>query len=212
MKNVFFVLLLAVGCSIANKPRPVEPTPAPKPTVGDVVFETMKPEALPHPTVVLTPVEVTSTGVMVLRPAVKYSVVGLEHYKKYIPRVEKFFQLLVNDKSILDGKVFDYNTDSADTIRAKIMRGFDVTIQPFTPPWYLKPKWRKTIAYHEDWTIYLHSSRLNRPDCDIIDTIAHESTHAWGYGHGDDSSVGKDLAFPYWAGELARTYCLAGKI
>lgn len=197
MRNALLVLALIVGCTAIHK-GPVKQVP--------VVDEVLNPE----PIAVITPnVEVTPRGQLKLVPAVKYRV-AVNGYDKYIPRVEKFFNLLVNDKALLDGRKFSYTTDDVDTIRKKIMEGFDVKIVSFRPKWYTALKWKYTIAYHDDWVIYLNSQKLNRPECEIINTLAHESTHAWGYGHGDDSPWNKEASFPYWVGNKAEELCLAG--
>jgi hypothetical protein len=162
--------------------------------------------------VVHTPeVTITPRGQIKLTPALKYTV-NVAGYDKYVSRVEKFFSLLVNDKSILDGRTFQFTTDTPDQIRSKIMGGFDVKIVSFMPKWYNALKWKYTVAYHDDWTIYLNSKKLVRSECEIVNTIAHESTHAWSYGHGDDSPWNKEASFPYWAGNKAEEMCKAGMI
>lgn len=187
MRKLMLMALLFVGCAVITQPK--RPAPLPRLELEPVSYQIVK-----------TPV------------AVKYTVIGLTGYEKHIPRVKKYFELLVNDKTILDSHKFQYNTDSADTIREKIARGFDVKVQAFTPNLFNAAKWWNTIAYHDDWTIYINTKKMRRPDCAVINTIAHESTHAWGYGHGSDSPIGKSESFPYWAGNNAEELCLAGKI
>lgn len=204
MKNIMFIAILAVGCAVMNRPSPrtvVEE--APKAT------EVLKPEPLPSVSVEIEPIVVTNG---VLKPDLKYSAADLPAYEKYIPRVKKFFELMVNDKSILDGQVFEETTDTPDQIRSKIMGGLDIKIKGFRPKWYNELKWMYTIAYHEDWVIYINTKKTNRTDCAILNTLTHESTHGWSYSHRDDSPFGKEKTFPFWVGNKAEELCLAGKI
>jgi hypothetical protein len=201
MKNFLIVTALAIGCTMMNKPT-TKQTP--------VATEVLKPTE--EITVHTPEVTITPRGQIKLTPALKYTVM-IAGYDKYIPRVEKFFSILVNDNSVLDGRTFDYTKDSPDQIRKKILEGFDVKLVAFKPRWFDSLRWRKTIAYHEDWVIHFNSNKLvGRDDCSVINTLAHESTHAWGYGHGSDSPWNKDASFPYWVGNKAEEMCKEGLI
>lgn len=188
MKNALIVFLLAVGCAALNKPKRLPAQESP---------EVIK--------VFLHPIRVE-----VLKPHIKYSqTIGLD---KPVGRVHKFFELLVNDKTILDGKTFKFSEDSPDMIRSKIMEGFDVKIVAYKPTVLQSLQWKYSVAYHDDWTIYLNTKNLGMSECSIVNTLAHESTHAWGYSHGDDSPVGKKETFPYWIGDKAEELCMKGTI
>ena len=58
--------------------------------------------------------------------------------------------------------------------------------------------------------IYLNTAKLNRSPGSIVGTLIHEASHMFDhetfehdFGHGDNSSVGKENTFPYKAGNLA---------
>ncbi len=68
----------------------------------------------------------------------------------------------------------------------------------------------KTIG---DGKAYVNSWRLNRSIWSIAATVAHEVAHVIdGYfpnarfGHGNNSSVGKEMSFPYYIGEQAEKW------
>lgn len=74
-------------------------------------------------------------------------------------------------------------------------------------------KYRKTLAYTDKrWpnTLFLNIRKLKRSPESIAATIIHESIHAldreaidYTFGHGNNSSVGKENSAPYWIGNLA---------
>lgn len=74
-------------------------------------------------------------------------------------------------------------------------------------------KYRKTFAYTDGRfpnTLFLNFKKLDREIEDIAATIIHESIHAlddaeatYTFGHGNNSSAGKDNTAPYWIGNLA---------
>ena len=74
-------------------------------------------------------------------------------------------------------------------------------------------KYRKTLAYTDKRfpnTLFLNVRKLNRSSESIAATIVHESIHAldteateYSFGHGNNSSVGKQNSAPYWIGNLA---------
>ena len=74
-------------------------------------------------------------------------------------------------------------------------------------------KYRKTLAYTDARypnTLFLNFKRLDRDVAEIAATIIHEAIHAlddeqteFTFGHGNNSSVGKENTAPYWIGNLA---------
>lgn len=88
---------------------------------------------------------------------------------------------------------------------------FRVTV--FMPRGGKRFKYRNTFAYTDSGfpnTLFLNRRKLNRETEDIAATIIHESVHAlddseaqYGFGHGDNSPVGKANTAPYWIGNLA---------
>ncbi len=85
-------------------------------------------------------------------------------------------------------------------------------IRVFRPTIFTFIKYFKTYAYTDgDYpdTLFLNANKLNRSSAEIAATIIHESVHAingttiYEFGHGDNSSVGKENTAPYWIGNMA---------
>lgn len=85
-------------------------------------------------------------------------------------------------------------------------------IRVFRPTIFTFIKYYKTYAYTDgDYpdTLFLNANKLNRQSAEIAATIIHESVHAindtttYEFGHGDNSSAGKENTAPYWIGNLA---------
>lgn len=206
MKYFIWLMLIVVGCSQVISRRDVD-----KPVVHTIEVDPVEVTAPKKVVEVKTPLLKPNTNFRAYVPK-KGQMAIPQDYITYIPRVQNFFSLLVNDKTILDGKSFEFTSDSADQIRNKIMSGFDIEMRIYNPKWY--NPWTKAIAYHDNWTLNFNVKRLSRTDCEVIGTMAHESFHALDYIHGNDLKVSsEDLAsLPYWAGEKAVELCKAGKI
>lgn len=68
--------------------------------------------------------------------------------------------------------------------------------------------WSRVIAYRNigsSW-VYFNRRRNPRPYRFMVNTAIHEASHVKGYGHGNNSSVGKEDSVPYKIGALAEKY------
>lgn len=109
---------------------------------------------------------------------------------------------------------FDLSTAST-TFIAEFIHNSNLIfkIELFYPSGWRAIKYRKTFAYTDENypnTLFLNLKKLDREIEDIAATIIHESVHAlddecieFTFGHGNNSSVGKDNTAPYWIGNLA---------
>ena len=85
-------------------------------------------------------------------------------------------------------------------------------VEVFRPTIFNFFKYYKTYAYTDGAypnTLFLNANKLNRQPAEIAATIIHETVHAvnnttsYEFGHGDNTSVGKENTAPYWIGNLA---------
>jgi hypothetical protein len=109
---------------------------------------------------------------------------------------------------------FDLST-AAPAIIADLIKNsrLDFKVELFYPSGWRAIKYRKTFAYTDEIylnTLFLNLRKLDREIEDIAATIIHESIHAlddecleYTFGHGNNSSKGKDNTAPYWIGNLA---------
>lgn len=108
---------------------------------------------------------------------------------------------------------FDLSTASPEFIADLIHNSnLDFNVELFYPSGWRAIKYRKTFAYTDGNypnTIFLNLKKLDREIEDIAATIIHESIHTlddecveYTFGHGNNSSVGKDNTAPYWIGNL----------
>lgn len=109
---------------------------------------------------------------------------------------------------------FDFSTATPAQI-AEIMKNskLEFTVEMFYPNILQAFVYRKTLAFtdsHYPNYLFLNYKKLNREVEDIAATIIHESVHAlddaekdFTFGHGNNSSVGKENSAPYWIGNLA---------
>lgn len=208
MKQFLLGALLLGGCAAIQYPRKTVVAP-PIPAV----IEVMRPESAPVPLTIspnkpVAPLETTISMAKATRYVLEYP----QTYTKYLPRVEKFFKLALVDSTVLNKSTFDFSDATPTQIKERISGGFNVKITTYKPSIWKGGKWSSVIGYHSAGTIYLNSFYINRPDCEIINTIAHETMHNLGYSHGNNSSEGKDNSVPYWTGDRAQELCSQGKI
>lgn len=195
MKHLILVLLMIVGCTLM--------TPVKHKT--EVTPQDNEPEEV----IVSKPVELPP---LKLVPNTKYRVTNPTKYAALLPRVQKFWDLAVNEKSLLDGVKFNMTRDTAEQIRQKIVGGFDIEVKTYTTKWAFSD----VVAYHDDWHIYFNTRKIDKPyrnDCAVINTFVHESLHGLSYAHSSGTPNASDrLTVPYWMGEKAEELCKAGLI
>lgn len=107
---------------------------------------------------------------------------------------------------------FDMANVDCDHIAKAIQRGTkNSKCEVFT---YYK-KWTRALAYYDPRypnRVYINEAKLNRSDGSVVATIVHEFVHlvdgldlSGYYGHGDNSSAGKQDTAPYWIDNIAES-------
>jgi hypothetical protein len=141
-----------------------------------------------------------------------------ESHPKVKEAVEMAIEILRNDMfytKINEKNTFDLSTAAPKTI-AKLMKysNLEFKIDLFFPSsfWDIL-KYRNTLAYTNAQfpdTLFLNLKKLKRSPESIAATIIHECVHAldnhskeYTFGHGNNSSIGKENTAPYWIGNLA---------
>lgn len=127
-------------------------------------------------------------------------------YVSHSKRAERFFDYLVNNPDIIKRDTFDYSIDTKEIVLIKIKqtKGLIIAmVDKYYPVW----RFSSILAYQDKNNIYFNGYKLKRSECDLVDTFVHEYLHRLGYGHGDNSSTGKQNSVPYYFGELARQEC-----
>jgi hypothetical protein len=207
MKQLLLLAVLLGGCAALNKPQP-------RPV--DIIASSQPVEVTqPKEVEIAKPSQPVSTPVEVSVPVAKvtrYTLVKPLSYSPLIPRVEKFFDLAVKDPTVLNRSSFTYSTATSDSIRENIKEGFDVIINTYSPSVWKGGAWSKVIGYQSKGTVFLNTKYVNRPDCEVINTIVHETMHNLGYSHGGNDPKGKGESVPYWVGDRAEQLCEEGKI
>ena len=92
----------------------------------------------------------------------------------------------------------------------KMFQGREVEVKATYFGMFWKRVLGRTIG---DGKVYLNTSQLNREIWEIVGTIVHEATHVVDdffpdadWGHGDNSSNGKEKTFSYYIGERATNW------
>jgi hypothetical protein len=117
-------------------------------------------------------------------------------------------------KRIRQETKFDLSTAKPAVIAELILNSsLEFKVELFYPSGWRAIKYRKTFAYTDGNypnTLFLNLRKIDRELEDIAATIVHESIHAlddecleYTFGHGNNSSIGKDNTAPYWIGNLA---------
>lgn len=143
-----------------------------------------------------------------------------KHYKVNVA-IEFINKVLLNDKRKRD-EFFDLfenknNFDMATCSGRHLinnMKKFLSGSQQITVKFYrpMNP-WSKAYGYYsasDPYSIHVNERKMNRTTASFIATFIHEWFHMLdmldtmhNFGHGDNSSVGKDNTVPYWAGVQA---------
>jgi hypothetical protein len=97
---------------------------------------------------------------------------------------------------------FDFTKDSPKMVAEKIGQGTPVILSTY------KKSFTKSIAYRNvgDNVLYFNTTKNPRAMRFMVNTAVHEFSHVIGYGHGSNSSKGKDLSVPYKLGQIAENY------
>lgn len=112
---------------------------------------------------------------------------------------------------------FDYSTISSTAISEQLQNcNSSVTIRLYKP-WWRFSKANAYVSGKYPNTLFLNKRKLYRNHESIVNTIFHECVHIADYGdndekvtfgHGNNSSKGKENTAPYWIGKLAGQYFL----
>lgn len=99
---------------------------------------------------------------------------------------------------------WDYTTKTGKQVAADLKAVSGVTISTYKTNNPLS----KTIAYRPvgKKEIYFNLRKNPRPYESMINTTVHELSHVAGYGHGNNSSRGKEKSVPYGVGKIAEKY------
>ncbi|MFL5785011.1 MAG: hypothetical protein ACJ76H_10400 [Bacteriovoracaceae bacterium] len=126
----------------------------------------------------------------------------------YMPRANDFFRLVLFKGDIVRKKDFDFTEDKLDEILQRLDNKIRLKVSTFEP----NEKQMVTLAFHKGGTAYFNELKLERNECQLINTLVHEYMHFVGYSHGDNSPVGKENSVPYYFGNRAQELCEAGVI
>lgn len=140
-------------------------------------------------------------GKYILSPAIK-------SYRAQALRATRFLNEVHSGQHLNQSQQFDFTTDGPDAIRKKMEQAQSVRVDLYRPWW----PWSKAVAFYDPSGIKLNTYSIERPDCQVINTLVHEWFHSLGYGHGSNFSHGKDNSVPYFMGKRAEELCLEGKI
>ena len=126
-------------------------------------------------------------------------------------RAEAFFNYIVNNPEVIKRNTFDYSVENRDIILTKIKHTESIivtTVDKYYPLW----RFSSVLAYQNRNGIFINGYKFNRSECDFVETLVHEYLHRLGYGHGDNSSSGKQNSVPYYFGGVAYSECQKGNI
>lgn len=140
-----------------------------------------------------------------------------DNHPKILEATEMANSVLINQmfyNKICEKESFDLSTASPQIIAALIAESnLEFKIELFYPSNWDAIKYRKTLAYMDGRfpdTLFINLRKLDRSAESIAATIIHESLHAldneavdFTFGHGNNSSKGKENTAPYWIGNLA---------
>lgn len=128
----------------------------------------------------------------------------LDWSKDLANKANKTFGCVYFLEEVSKVKKYDYTDKSTN----EILKDLYLFNKEITLRTYYK-RFTKAIAYtyYGNSEIYLNTNRNPRDMAEMINTIAHESTHILGYGHGNNKPIGKENSVPYKIGSIAeQTY------
>lgn len=126
-------------------------------------------------------------------------------------RAETFFNYIVNNPDVIKRNTFDYCVENRDIILTKIKHTESIivtTVDKYYPLW----RFSSVLAYQNRNGIFMNGYKMKRSECEFVETLVHEYLHRLGYGHGDNSSSGKQNSVPYYFGGVAYSECEKGNI
>lgn len=97
---------------------------------------------------------------------------------------------------------FDYTKDISIEVARKIVLPTPVVISTY------KKRFTKSIAYRNVGSNVLYFNTMKNPRSmkEMVNTLSHERLHVVGYGHGSNSSKGKENSVNYSLGKLSEKY------
>lgn len=215
MRNIItLVLLLAsVDAMSWGAPKPKKPeTQKPAEAIPETVIISVDDKKDPVPTVIETDVlkngetvkiqEVPGQDVSKGDFAVRF---GATKYP-FIEDAAKLGNCLLSrdkfKKEISSHKQFDYTKNKSDKVSKDLFSRTPIVVRTYCK------KVTKTLGYRPIGSneFYVNICKRTSLSADLVNTIWHEGTHVKGYGHGDNSSVGKGNSVPYGTGDMSEKY------
>lgn len=108
---------------------------------------------------------------------------------------------------------FDMSSANSDYIAKKIIYFKNGSQRMNVKLYKSKNPWSRAYGYYtpsRPFDININTRKMNRSVESFVGTLVHEMVHAidgldmvHNYGHGDNSSAGKQDTVPYWVGNLA---------
>jgi hypothetical protein len=139
---------------------------------------------------------------------------GLTTSKTWLGDVARVTECVVRNEQFLTevGNFPKYtHTDKTpkqveQALRAALVPGKEISVHLTT--YKTRWPWSKTIAYRNvgDNTVYFNLWQNPREISEMLDTATHEWLHVVGFGHGNNSSRGKQDSVPYRVGSIAAKY------
>lgn len=101
---------------------------------------------------------------------------------------------------------FDYSDKNGKQVVTDLLTFKDITLSTYKT----KNPFSKTIAYRPvgKSEVYFNLRKNPRDYAEMVNTTIHEWLHVYGYGHGDNSSVGKQKSVNYQVGTISQKYVL----
>lgn len=116
----------------------------------------------------------------------------------------------------IESKEFNMTEASGDYIAKKLLWFIQQEHRINIVFYRSRNPWSKAYGYYtkaRPFDININTRRMNRTTASFVATFIHEMIHAidgldmvYDYGHGDNSSAGKQDTAPYWIGTLASKY------
>jgi hypothetical protein len=124
-------------------------------------------------------------------------------FKNLAKRADDFFDIVIFKPKVLNRKRFSFTGEIFQEITTNLSsrRALNLEIGNNLPKNYL--------AAYRAGTAFINQNTLEDSTCSLINSLVHEYMHHYGYGHGDNSSEGKEGSVPYYFGSRAEELCEA---